>query len=449
MLCHCVRREGIIGIVKNDCVVLQCTRMSSSYNSSDSQPQLLTPQFFEQPPKLLPPSAFRQAITAGGKLEGHQNCDDSDTKVANCTSSTSTCVSAVANPKPNEERFALGDDPVSKKIKLSSESDPVQDSFNPRCDNRLLLVAENVSYSLAAKQRWKKSAIIAPKSSKGEVEKVLEREHVEYNAVTPYTPTKGQRLPLDTPIHLTESTETAVLRSSDSLTISSVNDPPAARSEVSFPSPAFIEGRDLSNYDKPLISAPRSPSYVSVTSFDNSYRNDFDKVHRGSATKPHTTDNLKLSYVESSSTELDISSWKVKSQSSLSSSSTSHCEFVSPTLPKDPCHFVDAEKSTCAAFVRSVETMASAAVGTESDHMLAQLLQNEEYGHASGVPGQYIVEQEVKRKVKKPPMDCSSDFEIARRLQQEVDAEVAHSMQRQVDHRPPGWEQRLGGYKIK
>ena len=414
----------------------------SSYNSSVSQPQLLTPQFFEQPPKLLPPSVFRQAITASSKSEGHQeNCNDSDPSIN--SSSTSACVSAVADQKPiNKGQFALGDDSVSE-IKLYSGSDPVQDSFNPRCDNQLLLVAENVSYSLAVKQRWKKSAITR---SKGEVEKVL--EYVEYNAVT--TPTKGQRLPMDTPIHVhqTGPTETAISRSSDSLAISSVNDRPVTDSVVSFPSPAFIEGSNISNDDKPLIqSVPQSTSHVSVTYFDNSYRNDFDKIHRGSATKPHTTDNL--SQVESPSTELDIGSWKVKSQSS-GSSSISHCKFVSPTSPKDPRHIVDAEKSTCTstAFVRSVETMASAAVDTENDHMLAQLLQNEEYGHASRVPGQYVhvVEQEVKSKVKRSTLDCSNDFEIARRLQQEVDAEVAHTMQGQVDPYPSGGGQRLGRY---
>jgi hypothetical protein len=90
--------------------------------------------------------------------------------------------------------------------------------------------------------------------------------------------------------------------------------------------------------------------------------------------------------------------------------------------------------------------MASAAVDTESDHVLAQLLQNEEYGHVSGAraPGQYVVEQDVKRKAKNSTMDCSSDFEIARRLQQEVDTEVAHAIQQQEDHCPP----RSGGRRL-
>lgn len=407
----------------------------SNHNPSASQPQLLTPQFFEQPPKLLPPSVFRQAVTASCKSEDHQ--ENSDSTAAEC--STSTCDSAVADQKSSKGGSTQSDHSVlSKKIKLCSESEPVQDSFNPRCDNQLLLVAENVSYSLAAKQRWKKSAIAS--NSEGKVIKV--EKVLEHNAVT----TPRQRLPLDTPTlltgHLSESTsvpETALSRSSDSSTISSVNDVPATHSVVLFPNPAFIEGRDLSNDDKPLISAPWSPSHVS---FDNSCRNDLDSVYRGPATKPHTTDNLKLSDVESPSTELDISSWKIKCQSSSNGNSTSHSEVVSSTYPKDPCHSVDAGKSTSVTFVKPVETMASAAVDTESDQLLAQLLQNEEYGDISRVPGQYVVEQDIKRKV----MDCSSDFELARRLQQEVDAEVAHSMQGQEDHHPPrsGGGRRLG-----
>ena len=415
----------------------------SSYNPSVSQPQLLTPQFFEQPPKLLPPSVFRQPVTASSKSEGYQ--DTSDPTAGECSTFTtsSTCESAVADQKSNEGSTQSDGSVVSKKIKLCSESDPVPDSFDPRHDNQLLLVAENVSYSLAVKQRWKKSAIAADSEGKvTKVEAVLDR-----SAIT--TPTRGQRLPvaaLDTPTlvrgHLSESSSssvpvTALWRSSDSSTTSSVSDLPSVHSVVSFPSP---EGHDLSNHDKPLISAPGPPSPVSV---DNSCRNDLDKVYSGPAIKPHTTDNLKLlSCVESPSTEVNIGSWKVKSQSS---SSTSRSDFVSPPHPKDPCHLVDAGKTTS---VKSVEAMAIAAVDTESDHVLAQLLQNEEYGHTSGarVPGRYVVEQDVKRKAKKPAMDCSSDFEIARRLQQEADAEVAHSMQRQEDHHPStsGAGRRLG-----
>ena len=401
----------------------------SNYKPSASQPQLLTPQFFEQPPKLLPPSVFRQAVTASCQSEGHQ--EKSDSTAAKC--STSTCDNAVADQKSNKGgSIKQSDHSVqSKKIKLCSESEPVQDSFNPRCDNQLLLVAENVSYSLAAKQRWKKSAIAS--NSKGNVEKVH-----DHNAVT--TPTIGQQPLLDTPTLLTrhpsESTSvpgTALSRSSDSSTISSVNDLPATHSVVLFPSPDFVEGRDLSNHDKPLISAS------SHVPFDNSCRNDLDKVYRGPAAKPHTTDNLKLSDVESPSTELNITSWKIKCQSCSSSNSTSNSEVVSPTYPKDSCHL--AGNSTSATLVKPVEAMANAAVDTESDHMVAQLLQNEEYGHISRVPGQYV-EQDVKRKV----TDCSSDFELARRLQQEVDAEVAHSIQRQEDRRLPrsGGGRRLG-----
>ena len=320
------------------------------------------------------------------------------------------------------QRDHLGE---SKRIKLCSESDPVQDSFNPKCDNQLLLVAENVSYSLAAKQRWKKSA--------GKVVKVL--EHSE--EVT--TPTIGQGH-LDTPtLHLPESRsvpETASCRSLDTSTTSNVNDLPASNSVVSFPIPAFIEGRDLSYHDKPLISASSRVPY------DYSCRNDLDQVYTGPATKRLITDNLKLSQIEPPSTELDTSSWSQSSRSSTSHSS----EVVSLTcrVPEDSCHLVDAGKHTT---VESVETMAAAAIDTESDHMLAQLLQNEEYGHASGarVPGQYV-EQDVKRKMKNPTLDCSNDFEIARRLQQEVDTEVAHAIQRQEDHYPhrSGGGQRLG-----
>ena len=392
-------------------------KMSHS-NPSVSHPRLLSPQFFEQPPKLLPPSAFRQAVTTSCKSEAHQ--ENSDSTAAEC--STSTSESAVADQKSEKEGSTQSDDlVVSKKIKLCSESDPVQGSFNPKCDNQLLLVAENVSYSLAAKQRWKKSAIAS--KSEVNIEKVLERE-----VTTPTTSTIDQRLPVDTPTlltgHLSESVpQTALLRSSYSLTSSSVNDLPASHSAVSFPSPAFKEGHDC---DKPLISVPWSSSH------DNSCRNDLDKVHRGPVTKPHTTDNLKLSPVESPSTEPDIS-WKIKTQSS---SSTSHSVVVSPTYPKDPCHLVDAGKNTTIN-LKKVETMATAAIDTESDHMLAQLLQNEEYGHSRArVPGQCVVEQDIKSKVKKSTMDCSSDFEIARRLQQQVDAEMAYSMQRQED--PPG-----------
>ena len=384
----------------------------SSYSPSALQPQLLTPQFFEQPPKLLPPSVFRQTITASCKSEGHQ--ESSVSTAAECSASTSE--SAVADLTSSKGGSAQRDDVhvgESRTIQLCSESDPVQDSFNPKCDNQLLLVAENVSYSLAAKQRWKKSA--------GKVVKVL-----EHNEVT--TPTVGQGH-LDTPtLRLPESRsvpETASCRSVDTSTTSSVNDLPASHSVVSLPIPAFIEGRDLSDHDKPLISAS---SHATVP-YDYSCRNDLDKVYISPATKRHITDNLKPSHIEFPSTELDTSSWSQNSRSS-----TSHSEVVSPTchVPKDSCHLVDAGKNTS---VESVETMAAAAVDTENDHMLAQLLQNEEYGQASGarVPGQYV-EQDVKRKVKTSTLDCSSDFEIACRLQQEVDTEVAHAIQRQEDH---------------
>ena len=425
----------------------------SSYNPSVSQPQLLTPQFFEQPPKLLPPSVFRQAIESDGHQPDQENGSYPKSTVSKCIA-----LSPAPSPKLSGRPRAADDnhaDPIKAQPNDSSGGGSVQNApthsvskkcsdefINPKCDNQLLLVAENVSYSLAAKQRWKKSEHLAAGSSKGdEVDKVTK---------VPTTPTKGQ-LPQDTPTLLTSGKttrttpvpETALSRSSDSLTVFSVNDSPATHSVVSFPISTFVKGCDLPLDDKPLISAPQSPA---VPDSDYSCRNDFDKV-KGSASKPHITDNLKLSLVDAPPTELNTSSEKIKSHSR---SSKSHSELVSPTHPKSkvPCDFVDIGKSTSPVSVRSVETMASAVVDTENDCMVAQLLQNEEYSCTSRVPGEYVVEQEVKRKPKKQTMDCSSDYEIARRLQQELDAEMAHCMQREDHHERPrsGQGRRLGMY---
>ena len=79
------------------------------------------------------------------------------------SSSEASSERAEADQKSNEGSTQSDGSDVSKKIKLCSESDPILD---PKHDNQLLLVAENVSYSLAVKQRWKKSAIAADSEGK-------------------------------------------------------------------------------------------------------------------------------------------------------------------------------------------------------------------------------------------------------------------------------------------
>lgn len=404
------------------------TKMCSN-SSRASQPQLLTPKFFEPPPKLLPPSAFRQPATAAVKHQLHRpssptNSDHSDSKVAYSTCGRFT---AEHNPAgaaaggtlsmlpPSESLVEPTRSEASKETAtLCSESDCDKDTFNPKCDNQLLLLAENVCYSLAAKQRWKNSAVESRTKLKlDEVTSATPRP-IKGQTDTPTLLTRGIRVP-----SCSQTVAPALSRTVNPSTVVGVNEPLTTHSVALFPSPAFSRVKD-----RPLVSA--APHSISVAPVDSekSYWNNFDKVldHTGPS-KSRTTDNLKLSHSESQPIELDTNAKKISQR-------LDHRESVSlaQTHLKEPSHSF--ERSTSATFG---QRMASASADTDSDCVLAQMLQNDEYGQAiNGMPDQYL-EREVKAKPKSG-VNCSNDFEIARRLQLQVDAEMAHSMQRQEDH---------------
>ena len=478
----------------------------SSRDPKLPQPQLLSPKFFEQPLRLLPPSTFRQPVPVAVCKSDNQHDALKRISEPSCpgqggarthkketeqTRKQSTNSSDYKAPSTDKEQPHSHS--VRKKIKLSSsEQSGSSDeaTFNPKYDNQLLLVAENMSYTLAAKQRWKQSenlvlacASEAMVSDEKHVNKTLDyasdsrgnpkshrdpREAVLSLYATPTSLSENRNGSTRTRAERTTSLVEKVRSSTSSAQRLRVGRPqvntatprkkldvpndiysnalPTAHSENSratSPKPAF-QGHKPSPLSTVRLSGPVLPSLAVGT--DNPTRNNLDEV-RGSSRKPHTTDNLKPNYVKCPSTQVGTSCQKLKSEESGSGNQSE------PSLPpghksKASASVASGEVSTNSAIVSSPMTKMAGAMDTESDLVLARVLQSEEYSR-SGFPGAYnVVEQEeVKEKPKHPAMDCSSDFEIARRLQQELDEETAYSMQgheRQHQYYGPGPGRRLG-----
>ena len=492
----------------------------SSRDPKLPQPQLLSPKFFEQPLRLLPPSTFTQPVPVAVCKSDNQHDAPSDPKLP-VVAATSDALRRISKPscpgqggarthnKETEQTKKQSTNPadykapstdkeqphshsVRKKIKLSSSEQSGssdETTFNPKYDNQLLLVAENMSYTLAAKQRWKQSenlvlacASEAMVSDEKNVNKTLDyASNSRGNSKSHRDPREAVLSLYATPTLLSENRNgstraertTSLVEKVRSSTSSAQrlrvgrpqvntatprkkldvpndihsNALPTAHSENSratSPKPAF-QGHKPFPLSTVRLSGPVLPSLAVGT--DNPTRNNLDEV-RGSSRKPHTTDNLKPNYVKCPSTQVGTSCQKLKSEESGSGNQSE------PSLPpghksKASASVASGEVSTNSAItVSSPMTKMAGAMDTESDLVLARVLQSEEYSR-SGFPGAYnVVEQEeVKEKPKHPAMDCSSDFEIARRLQQELDQETAYSMQGH-EHRHqyygPGPGRRLG-----
>ena len=442
--------------------------------------QLLTPKFFEQPPrlKLLPPSTFQKVI--GSKQEGSSPAkalvprlgDSVDAprcsiqphaqseSAASSTSSqekhnniicknVSTRKNSADSPAALSELLDRDDRCVPKPSEVSevdsrpatAEGDAA--SFDPKHDNQLLQVADKVSYSLAAKKRWKNSEHLAAVS-----DKVAEKEQKVSKILTVDLPTatvatKGQLPPpvdlgtgsqevtptqhvstsvsvynVERPVKYTRE-KAASKRLDGSPDLSSKVGPTTHPESVEYP----FRGRDLC---PPNTLRPSVPPLTQ--------RNDLSKAG-GFVGKPHTTDNLKPSHEK---TALNTSCRNSKPH--VSSSGHWYSE-ATATLPL----VSGGSASTSTTKVTSSEAAMACAMETDNDLVLARLLQDEEYSRANG-----HYSDEVKPEPKRPALaeECSSDFEIARRLQQEVDAEVAQSLQGQEEHydqrRIPGAGRRLG-----
>lgn len=474
---------------------------SCKSNYKPSQPQLLSPKFFEQPPKLLPPSIFRQACCeleaaaddehggSGSAVDGstsksfqfqHEVACDREGALAqsqtfgNHSEPTRKLRPADINETPVKSKKYIQQhhsQSISRKRRLyPAEPKTDQETFNAKYDNQLLLVAENVSYTLAAKQRWKESdhlAVLSRTTASGvkKLDKVLQYTAIGARASSS---TKGQlalalvdRPKVDTPtcfvsasIPSASFSETTISTSTktvscpysadskptkqpvtESVTLKKglreshdigVNVPTDSKSSKA----SFIvkdRTRCLRTTHEPQVTVSYSfPVCSVVPGADRSTR--INEVDRGFAGEQCTADNLRPRHEKSPPTELNTSSQK----------------------PKVPRYHTDLKTKASHPPVgvgnstSSVIRMATA-IDTESDLVLAQVLQSEEY-EASG---KHVVRKEERTKPQRVAADCSSDFEIALRLQQEMDAESAQSMQSQEDHhhdyrRMPGLGRKLG-----
>lgn len=489
------------------CSLLQL--LMSSCKSQPSQPQLLSPKFFEQPPKLLPPSIFRQACEAAadGECTGSKSAiDESSSKpfqsqheIARDHEGAPAQSQTTGDRSEPTRKLSAG---VNKSVVKSKKdiqlhpSDSVsrfglcpadetehkidQQTFNPKCDNQLLLVTENVSYTLAAKNRWKKSdhlAVVSGSTSSGgkKLDKVLLYSAVGASARSDPASTKGQLAlalgppEVDTPTcfvsaavppaSFSEFTSTKPVSCPDSAHSKSTKRPvtesvsskknlgvlhdvgvnvdlPTEQNISNSSKASFVVG-DRTTLCFRTIQEPQvtfsysSPVSSAVPGTDRFTRNNFDEVYGGFAGEQYTTDNLRPGHEESPPTKLNTRLQKPQV-----------CRDHTDLKTKASHPQVDVGNS--ASSVALLTRMASV-VDTESDLVLAQVLQSEEYG----VPGERVVRKEERTKPQRVAMDCSSDFEIARRLQQELDAEIAQSMQSQEDHhrdyrRIPGSGRRLG-----
>ena len=446
--------------------------MSDCRPNLSRSPRLLSPKYFEQPAKLLPPSVFRQAIAGSAGVNV-----DSDSVVAESNHGGALAkelekATDPTTPRSDQTKPSTHKRPshlLSKRIKLRSpeksewvptvegKSGEVQNTttFNPKYDNQLLLAAENVPYTLAAKQRWKKSVVV----SGGKLDKV--------NKVLHYTIPADARPPeaLDTPtscINRTSSVvpsseleskirsditpsisvgkspvESTLSRSSDLPNdLGVINSLPTAVSASCISLVSAFGGRDFLTTDSPPFSSPPVSSVQTVAIGGvNTCRNNLDKV-RGFTSKPHTIDNLKLDPERKLPTDLDTSSH-------IKLCGTGHSEVSPLTNPK--CEASLPLVNSVGETIKSSDSTMAGAVDTQSDCILAHVLQNEEFSCAGGTSSEYTPNGEVKAKPKGPTLDCSSDFEIARRLQQDLDAEIAHSIQSQEDqHHDPGPRPGLG-----
>lgn len=435
--------------------------------------QLLTPKFFEQPPrlKLLPPSTFqkvigsKQEVSSPAKalvpveapIQPHAQSESAASSTSpqekhTICKNVSTRKNSADSPAALSELLERDDRCVPKPSAVSevdsrpatAEGDAA--SFDPKHDNQLLQVADKVSYSLAAKKRWKNSEHLAAVS-----DKVAEKEQKVSKILTVDLPTatvatKGQLPPpVDLGTGSQEVTPTQHVSTSVSVynverpvkytrgnTVSKRLDGPPDPSSKAGPTthPESVEypfrGRDLC---PPNTHRPSVPPLISVTQ-----RNDLSKPG-GFVGKPHTTDNLKPSHEK---TALDTSRRNSKPHDSSSGHWYTEATAALPLVS-------GGSASTSTTRVTSSEAAMACAMETDNDLVLARLLQDEEYSRANG-----HYSDEVKPEPKRPALaqECSSDFEIARRLQQEVDAEVAQSLQGQEEHydqrRIPGAGRRLG-----
>ena len=479
-----------------------CIKLMSSCKSEPSQPQLLSPKFFEQPPKLLPPSIFRQACC---ELEAASNDEHAGSRSAIDESTSKPFWSqhevardregALARSQTESQTSGDNSEPtrklrsadinetrvksekyiqqhhsqsISKKRRLCpAEPKTDQETFNPKYDNQLLLVAENVSYTLAAKQRWKESNHLAVVSGTTASEGKRLDKFLQYSGANVSASTKGQlalelgdRPKVDTPtcvvsvaVHVpaacfsdsTLSTSTKTLSCSYSAdskptkrpvteSVSSkkdlrgshdvgVNVPTSSKtSKASF----IVRDRTLcprSTHEPQVTISYSLPVCSVLPGADRSTRNNFNEVDRGFAGEQC----LKPRHEKSPPTELNTSSQK-------------------PEIPRyHPDLKTKASHPPVAVGERNSTSLVprmATAIDTDSDLVLAQVLQSEEY-EASG---ECVVRKKERTKPHRVAADCSRDFEIARRLQQELDAESAQSMQSQHHdyRRMPGLGRKLG-----
>ena len=469
----------------------------SSCNRGPSHLQLLSPKFFEQPPTLLPPSIFRQACYKSAADGEHSDIESvsaagftskafqSQKEIAREPLALTTKQAVIedqteplsverdGDEKPVKSKNSiqpLHPHSVSKKRKLCSSDKSDQETFTPKHDNQLLFVAENMSaYTRAAKQRWKKSEHLAATSGTTVDEWKKVSKVLQYTAPDPAsTKGKGQLVllrdrPLDRPkVAPPTCFVSAFSGSSPALSSTPTGRPVTEAVTVSTPTGRPVSGAvslkktlDVSNdvgagvptktteasfigdhtlsprsTPKPLVSVSYSPPVAVAT------RNNFDQVEDFTS-KPHTTDNLRL---KTPPTQV-----KSKSESDL----VDHRHPILLDSKASPPPVSAGNSASSVASVRPSPTAgmaAASAIDTESDLALAQVLQREEYE----VPGECVVRKKDRTKAQHTAMDCSSDFEIARRLQQELDAETAQSIQsqhhRQDYHhrRMPGPGRRLG-----
>ena len=454
--------------------------LTSSCKPKPSQPQLLSPKFFEQPPKLLPPSIFRQTVASRPPAQGESCARQPAREEESCVGDPAKEKESKPTEKQNESIAKVKELPVdhfvTKKIKLSDSADSLQDvdaTFNPKYDNQLRLVEEKVSYTQAVKQRWKDAEILGRASTEMVREDKNLKKVLEYSTANlrgNSTTAKGQDTPTLSSVKIesgsrapaTETSYTAKIETSHNSTDSrrvvrpSVKAPVRERNvsrefglatanSTSFyatSSNPALKNRNLSpcRTHKSLASSPPVSSVAVGTEIPP--RNNFDKVE-DFANKPQTTDNLKPRHEKTSlTTKVATCSQRLKPKSGSRDHRHPSPLVNHKTKASPPTVGVRSHTYNSATSVTPTETTMAVAMDTDSDLALADVLQSEEYSRDSRLSNEYRVKR--KEVQTKPKIDCSSDFEIARRLQQDIDAEIAYSMQNQEQHHCHRPKQDLG-----